>query len=437
MKIKMLKQTLYSLLILLATSGLAHAELRVEITQGSDSARPIAVIPFARTGLTAALPVDVSAIIAVDLQRSGKFAPVEQARLVALPQNIDAVNYKLWRVAGVDHIVIGQINMISPQLFEVEYRLLDVFKGQQIIGTKTRETDKTLRSAAHRISDQIYERITGQKGAFDTQVAYVTVERQIGAQPKYKLQVADTDGYNPQTVLTSAQPIMSPAWSPDGTRLAYVTFERRHSEIYVQNMQTGQREVVSKNEGINGAPAWSPDGKQLALTLTSGDNPDIYVLDLASKKLQQITRHWAIDTEPSWMPDGRELVFTSSRSGKPQLYRVNVNQGDRPQRITFDGDYNANPKLSTDGKMLAFVQGNGNVFKIAVMDLQTGFVQPVTDGELDESPSFAPNGSMILYATQANRRGVLAAVSTDGRFRQRLVLSEGDVREPTWGPYKR
>jgi TolB protein len=437
MTLKMIKKYLMQLLLLFIVADLAHAELRVEITQGADGARPIAVIPFARTGLAAPLPADVSAIIAADLQRSGKFAPVETSKLIAQPQNIEAVNYKLWRMANVDHIVIGQINMISAQQFELEFRLLDVFKGQQILGFKYRETDKTLRAAAHKISDLIYERITGQKGAFNTQVAYVTVERQIGAQPKYKLQVADTDGYNSQTVLTSAQPIMSPSWSPDGGRLAYVSFEHRRPEIFVQNLQTGQRDVVSRSEGINGAPAWSPDGRQLALTLTSGDNPDIYVLDTVSKKLQQVTRHWAIDTEPSWMPDGREIVFTSSRSGKPQLYRVNINQGDRPQRITFEGDYNANARIGPDGKSLAFVQGAGNVFKIATLDLQTGFVQPVTDGELDESPSFAPNGSMILYATQANRRGVLAAVSTDGRFKQRLVLSEGDVREPTWGPYKK
>ncbi|MBI3188965.1 MAG: Tol-Pal system beta propeller repeat protein TolB [Gammaproteobacteria bacterium] len=433
----MIKKYLISVLLLFVIANLAHAELRVEITQGTDAARPIAVVPFARTGLSAPLPADVSAIVAADLQRSGMFAPIEPDKLIAQPQNVEAVNYKLWRMASVDHIVIGQVNMISAQQFELEFRLLDVFKGQQILGFKYRETDKNLRMAAHKISDLIYERITGQRGAFNTQVAYVTVERQIGAQPKYKLQVADTDGYNSQTVLTSAQPIMSPSWSPDGSRLAYVSFEHRRSEIFIQNLQTGQRDVVSKSEGINGAPVWSPDGRQLALTLTSGDNPDIYVLDITSKKLQQVTRHWSIDTEPSWMPDGREIVFTSSRSGKPQLYRVNVNQGDRPQRITFDGDYNANARISPDGKSLAFVQGSGNVFKIATLDLQTGFVQPVTDGALDESPSFAPNGSMILYATQADRRGVLAAVSTDGRFRQRLVLSEGDVREPTWGPYKK
>ncbi|MDQ1362182.1 MAG: TolB protein, partial [Pseudomonadota bacterium] len=366
MKIKIIRNCVIHLLFLVLVVDQARAELRVEITQGADGARPIAVIPFVRTGVSAPLPADVSAIIASDLQRSGRFAPVETAKLIAQPQEVESVNYKLWRMAEVDHIVIGRIHMISSQQFELEFRLLDVFKGQQILGFKYRETDKTLRLAAHKISDLIYERVTGQKGAFNTQVAYVTVERQVGAQPKYKLQVADTDGHNPQTVLTSSQPIMSPAWSPDGSRLAYVSFEHRRSEIFMQNMQTGQREVLSKSAGINGAPVWSPDGRQMALTLTTGDNPDVYVLDLATRKLQQVTRHWGIDTEPSWMPDGREIVFTSSRSGKPQLYRASVNQGERAQRITFEGDYNANARVSPDGKSLAFVQGNGNNFRIAV-----------------------------------------------------------------------
>jgi TolB protein len=424
-------------LILLVLPLTAVAELRVEITQGADDARPIAIIPFAKTGLPAPV-LDVSDVISADLQRSGKFAPVEEQKLIARPQTVEAVNYKLWRMAGVNHVVIGQINVLPNQQYELEFRLLDVFKGQQVLGYKYRETAKTLRATVHRISDLIYEHITGQKGAFNTLVAYVTVERQPGMQPRYKLQVADTDGQNPQTVLTSTQPIMSPAWSPDGRKLAYVTFERRRSEVYVQDMQSGVREIVSQNAGINGAPVWSPDGKKLALTLTmSGDNPDIYVLDLTTRKLQQVTKHWAIDTEPTWLPDGREIIFTSSRGGKPQLYRVNIASNDQARRITFEGEYNANAEVSPDGKSLAFVQGEGNVFRIATMDLQTGFVQPVTDGALDESPSFAPNGSMILYATQSDRRGVLAAVSTDGRFKQRIVLAEGDVREPTWGPYRR
>lgn len=411
----------------------AFAVLRIEITKGVEGAAPIAVIPFAVKGN---VPVDVSGVITSDLQRSGKFAPLEKQKLLATPSQPEQVNYKLWRVAGIDHIVIGQTTEVSPGQYDTVFRLLDVFKGKQVLGYQFRDTAKTLRSRAHEISDLIYEKITGQKGAFDTYIAYITVERKVGMQPRYKLQVADTDGYNPQTVLTSSQPIMSPAWSPDGTRLAYVSFEDKRSEIFIQNLATRQRQKLSLSQGINGSPVWSPDGRQLAITMSKGSgNPDIYLYNLASGKLTQVTRNWGIDTEPSWMPDGKSLVFTSSRSGKPQIYRKSINGG-QAKRITFEGDYNANAQISPDGKSMAYVTGTGNRFRIAIMDLGTGYIQVLTDGQLDESPSFAPNGSMILYATQDGERGVLAAVSSDGRFKQKLVLSEGDVREPTWAPFK-
>ena len=430
-----MKLRIITLLLILFKLNTAQAVLQVEITKGAEGAAPIAIIPFQRAGVPGPIPADVSAIIASDLQRSGKFAPVEKQKLIARPQSLEAVNFKLWRLADIDHIVIGKVTMLAPKQYQVEFRLVDVYKGRMVTGFQMKADNRNLRSVAHYFSDLIYEHITGQKGAFDTKIAYVTAE-QAGKKLGYKLEVADTDGYNAETVLTSVEPIMSPAWSPDGTRLAYVSFEGRKSEIFVQHLRSRQREKVSSFEGINGAPVWSPDGRQLAITLSKSGNPDIYILDLASKKLRQVTRHWGIDTEPAWMPDGREIVFTSSRGGKPQLYRISVNGGSA-KRLTFDGDYNASPEVSPDGRWVTFVQGEGNTFRIAIMDLQTRFVETLTDGPLDESPSFAPNGSMILYAAQEGNRGVLAAVSTDGRFQQRLVLSEGDVREPTWAPLRR
>ncbi len=424
------------LLPLLISAFQAHAALRVEITKGADGAIPIAIVPFEQLGQPSSAVANVSDIVMNDLQRSGRFSPIEKDSLLAHPKDLAEVNYKTWRVANIDHLVIGKLNVIQPNQYEVSFRLLDVYKGVQVLGYQFSATDQTLRSVSHHISDLIYEKITGQKGAFNTRIAYVTAERKQGMQPSYKLQVADTDGFNAQTVLSSSQPIMSPSWSPDGSQLAYVSFEKRRSEIYIQNLFSQQRQKIASFEGINGAPVWSPDGKQLALTLSKTGNPDIYILDMATKKLRQLTKHWGIDTEPTWMPDGSEIVFTSSRSGKPQIYRMSI-RGGNPKRMTYEGNYNASAEVSPDGRSLVFVQGEGNVFRILSMDLQTGFVQTLTEGPLDESPSFAPNGSMILYATTDNHRGVLAAVSSDGRFKQKLVLSEGDVREPTWGPFGR
>jgi len=430
---KLLIKFIFVSLFFIAQSS--QGALQIEITKGADGAIPIAVVPFELIG-SAANTANVSDIVAADLQRSGKFSPIEKGKLIATPKDLEEVNYKLWRIANVDHLVIGKLNVIKPNQYEVSFRLIDVFKGVQVLGYQFSANNHSLRGISHHISDLIYEKITGQKGAFDTKIAYVTVQRKQGAQPAYKLQVADIDGFNSQTVLNSTQPIMSPSWSPDGSKLAYVSFEKRKSEIYVQNLFSQQREKVASFTGINGAPVWSPNGKKLALTLSKKGNPDIYVLTLADKKLKQITKHWGIDTEPSWTPDGREIVFTSSRSGKPQIYRVSA-RGGSAKRLTFEGKYNASPEVSNDGRILVFVQGEGNVFKIASMDMQSGFMQILTDGPLDESPSFAPNGGMILYASMDKFQGVLAAVSTDGRFKQKLVLSEGDVREPVWGPFRK
>lgn len=430
---KIMNKLFVLMFCLLVTHG-TQAALRVEITKGADGAIPIAIVPFQRTGQAFNID-DVSEIITNDLQRSGQFSPIDKNKLVAMPKDLQDVNFKTWRVAGIDHLVIGGVNVIGPDNYELNFRLLDVYKGVQVLGYQFFANKRTLRAMSHRISDLIYEKITGQKGAFETKIAYITALRQAGQQPKYQLQVADTDGYNPQIVLSSTQPIMSPSWSPNGKMLAYVSFEKRRPEIYIQNLYNEQRTKVTAYEGINGAPVWSPDGRKLALTLSKSGNPDIYTLDVVTKKLTQVTRHWAIDTEPTWTPDGRDILFTSGRSGKPQIYRIPANGG-QAKRVTYEGNYNTSPEVSADGRKLAFVQGEGNVFKVAIMDLETGYVEPLTDGPLDESPSFAPNGSMILYASTDNYRGVLSAVSSDGRFSQKLVLSEGDVREPTWGPFR-
>jgi len=430
----------FSGLLLLVFSSVSHAVLNIEITQGVDGSLPIAVVPFQWTAGVKPGDADVSEIIRSDLARSGKFSPLAEKDLIANPRKPEDVHFKSWRMTGVDHLVIGEVQLKSDGQYQVQFRLFDILKGEQVLGYSFSATKASLRSVAHRISDHIIKNLTGLSGAFDARIAYVTTEQKSTKKSQissYLLQVADTDGYNPQTLLTSDEPIMSPAWSPDGKYVAYVSFENDKPEIFIHNIYTASREVVSSYSGINGAPAWSPDGTRLALTLSKDGNPDIYVLHLKDKSLKRITKHWSIDTEANWMPDGGSLVFTSSRSGKPQLYRVSVTDGSRPKRLTFEGKYNANASVSPDGKTLTFVHGENNSFRIAVLYLETGLVQILTDGPLDESPKFAPNGSMILYAAQYKGKSVLAAVSVDGRHKQRLGLTEGDVREPAWSSVKK
>lgn len=421
---------------LMTLAGTARAALTIEITQGVQGALPIAIVPFGWTGPSPRAPEDIAAIIAADLRRSGRFSPFPEKDMLSRPRDASEVNFKDWRVLGQESLVIGQVRNTGPDSFEIQFQLFDVFKGEQLAGyTIPVKGSVLLRRAAHYIADIIYEKLTGEPGAFNTRIAYVVAKRNMNP-PRYELQVADSDGYNPESIVESTQPIMSPAWSPDGSRLAYVSFERRRAEIYVQNLLVGTREPVASYSGINGAPAWSPDGRKLALTLSQDGNPEIYILDLVSKALTRLTDSAAIDTEPTWSPDGREIVFTSDRGGRPQLYRVPATGG-RAQRLTFDGDYNARGRFSPDGKRIAMVQGQGGQFRIAVMDLSSGLVRVVSNGSLDESPSFAPNGSMVIYATEARNRGVLAITSVDGRIQQRLALQEGDVREPAWSPVNR
>lgn len=419
--------------MLLMFSLSAHAILTIEITGGSESAMPIAIVPFGWNSADGALPVDVAEVIAADLTRSGQFKPMPAADMLERPQRGADIKFENWRIVGIDSLVVGNVARAQDGIYTVNFQLFDVFKARQLAGQSFRVQARSLRGVGHSIADIVYEILTGEKGAFNTRIAYVTSVK-TAAGLEYRLEIADTDGHNAQTVLRSKKPIMSPSWAPDARRLAYVSFENHRPEVFIHSVFEATRESVAAFDGINGAPVWSPDGRHLALTLSHNGNPDIYVLELGSKRLRQITRNSAIDTEPAWMPDGRELIFTSGRSGGPQLYKTSLD-GDRAQRLTFEGSYNAAASVSPDGRSVAMVHLHQGQYRIAVLDLKSELFRILTDGRLDESPSFAPNGSMLLYASQEGSRSVLAAVSVDGRTRQRLAFSEGDIREPAWAPF--
>ncbi len=413
----------------------AHAILTIEITRGVDIGTPIAIVPFAWEG-PVQLPQNISDVIEADLARSGRFAVLPRKDFVSLPHEDKDVVFKDWRILKAEALVIGSVRLAAPGKYQVQFRLYDVFKGSQIAGFRYTIGPGMLRSVAHQISDIIYEKITGEPGAFNTRIAYVTREEPPGVKPVYKLQVADSDGVNPQTVVRSPEPLMSPAWSPDGNRLAYVSFEDKRSKIYIQNLIDGRRALIAEYTGINGAPAWSPDGGSLAMALSRDGNAEIYTMHLGSRSLRRMTYDPAIDTEPAWSPDGRDIVFTSDRAGTPQIYRMSASGGPA-ERLTFDGDYNARAAYAADGKSISLVSRNQGGFRIAVLRLDNRTMQVLTETALDESPSFAPNGRMIIYATEVRGRGVLASVSADGRVRQLFKLEEGDVREPAWSPYNR
>ncbi|MDX2299999.1 MAG: Tol-Pal system beta propeller repeat protein TolB [Xanthomonadaceae bacterium] len=429
---------LIALWLVLLMPALVHAQaLEIEISGGSAAALPITVIPFEYLGMSVAPDTDLAAVARADLNRSGQFRTLADADMVEKPIRSQEINFATWRLLKQEYIVIGRILDSPDGGYRTEFELYDVAKQQRLIGLALNGRPQAMRDVAHQIADQVYEKILGVRGAFWTRIAYVTA---TGTAPniQYALMVADADGFNPQVVVRSREPLLSPAWSPDGRKLAYVSFERHNSSIYLQEITTGARELVASFKGINGAPAFSPDGTRLALTLSRSGSPEIYVMDLGSKALTQITQHWAIDTEAAWMPDGQRLVFTSDRGGKPQLYEVPASGGD-PVRVTFQGDYNARASVSWDGKKIAMAQGSGNVYRIAVIDRSFGGLgrwQTLSPGNLDESPSFAPNASMVIYAAREGQRGVLYAVSADARVRQRLVLADGDVREPAWSPYR-
>jgi len=421
------------LLLLAPLANSARAALTIEITGGIEGALPIAVVPFDTSRLGSKLPVDIAQIVASDLDRSGVLKTMDRGALPASPHYSNQVQYARWRAAGQDYLVVGRVLEKSPGVYDIQFQLLDVLKQKQLLGRSMPAKKRNLRSRAHQISDFIYEQITGTRGAFNTRIAYVRA--QPDAARKYVLQVADTDGFNAQDVLESDHPIMSPSWSPDGKSLAYVSFESRRPEIFIQHLATARRTKVSGFRGLNSAPSWSPDGKFLALVLSKDGNPEVYTLNTATKRLKRLTNHRAIDTEPVWMPDGKSIVFTSDRAGTPQLYQVDIDGG-RPRRLTFEGRYNSAASLSPDGKFIAMVHGDRGQYKIAQLEIESGNLTVLTDHALDESPSFSPNGKMVLYASTQGDRGILFAISIDGRARHKLSDQTGDIREPVWGPFE-
>lgn len=415
---------------------LASAQLRIEIVDGIEGAMPIAVAPFAWESVEPEPVATVSSIISANLARSGLFDPMEESGMIDRPVQPADVRFGTWRLLKVDHLVIGRV-VDAPDGFghEIEYHLLDVLSSRILLSQAMRVSPGDLRFAAHRISDAIYEALIGIPGAFATRIAYVVASGEDGGSPVYELVVADADGFNEQTVVRNAEPILSPTWSPDARKLAYVSFATGRSNVIVQDLYTGQNEVVSSERGINGAPAFSPDGRYLAVSLSRTGSPNIWILDLnGQQRPRQLTQHWSINTEPVFSPDGREVYFTSDRAGRPQIYVIPFTGGDA-ERVTFEGRYNAHATLDPTGRQLAVIYSEGDEdYRIAVHDRDSGRLRVLSDGLLDESPSFAPNGSMVLYAARRNGRGVLAAASADGRIRQRLVAGEGDVREPAWSP---
>jgi len=403
----------------------AHSQLRIEIIGGGANQVPIAIAPFKGEE---ALPQKVTAVVAADLVRSGLFRIVDSGGLTAIPAEPAEVQYPAWTARGADALVIGSVSPLPNGYWDVRFRLLDVAKQAQLTGFAYQVTTQQLRNTAHKIADAIYEKLMGDVGVFGTRITYVVKQG-----TRFELQVADADGYGAQTVLASNEPIISPKWSPDGTRLAYVSFERKKPIVYIQSLLTGSRTVAANFKGSNSAPAWSPDGARLAVVLSKDGNSQIYLINADGSNVTRLTNTGTIDTEPSFSPDGQWVIFTSDRGGSPQIYRVPVNGG-APERLTFEGSYNVSPRYAPDGKSFVFIQRNGGRFNVAVQDFASRQAQLLTENGIDESPSFAPNGRIILYATEIRGRGILAAVSSDGRVRQRFSAETGDVREPAWGP---
>jgi TolB protein len=414
-------------LLLLIGACAARAELRIEITQGASQMIPIGVVPYAND----AGADSIAAVIGADLARSGQFRVIPDEQMLSRPTEAAQINFRDWQLVMAQYVTIGRLLPQPDGRLTAEFELFNIATGQRMTGARfPGVAQASKRQLAHHIADLIYEAITGVRGVFGTRITYVT---QVGN--NYELQVADADGYNPVTILRTQEPILSPTWSADSRYIAYATFANRRAAVFRQDVSTGVRQLVSSFPGLNGAPAFSPDGNRLALVLSKDGNPDIYVMNLAGGPPQRLTQHYGIDTEPTWSPDGRYIYFTSDRSGGPQIYRVPASGGSE-ERVTFEGTYNARPEVSPDGRKIAMVHGvPGQGYRIAVLDLASRRMDVLTDGPLDESPGFAPNGQVIIYTSKSGGAEALATVSLDGTVRQRLGVSQAKVREPGWSPF--
>ena len=424
----------YILLGLVLVVGSAQAADPLVISSGSDRAIPIAVVPFGWQG-GQPLPEDIANIVSDDMRNSGVFSPIPRQNMLSQPSQASEVIFRDWKALGANYVLVGNVVPNGGRL-QISYALFNVSTEQQVLTGNVGGSTDQLRDMAHFISDQAYEKLTGVKGAFSTRLLYVTAERFSATNTRYTLQRADYDGARAVTLLQSREPILSPRFAPDGKRIAYVSFEQQRPRIFMQYIDTGRREQLTNFEGLNGAPAFSPDGNRLAFVLSKDGNPEIYVMDLGSRAIRRVTNDSAIDTEPFWGKDGQTIYFTSDRSGKPQIYKTSANGGGA-ERVTFVGNYNANPKLSADEKTLVMVhrQEGFTNFQIAAQDLQRGSVRVLSNTSLNDSPTVAPNGTMLIYATRQQDRGVLMLVSINGRVRIPIPTAQGDVREPSWSPY--